>query len=297
MTSSASHPPADAGKLAIVTPSMIGSGRRAAFARASLAELQDLLGARFAHIVVDDAPKCRGRLFGIVPGRLTRRIPNLAFYRAAKEIYARGRNVEFLRGGGSNSLTAVRKALARARERGCAYVFIHLDDNAYARTLDALVAASIAAMDSLPDLNLLRLSAYPILSGDCDRERGNLSLCERAGDTVRFDSVTLRPARRNGFTVWKAPWDASTADGRFWPVMLWNAVYRIAFLEQLLSQDAVANLPGLGPVEAWYKTHWETAWPRLAGSFGFINMQFAGLERERNPNWQELLGLPNRAVL
>lgn len=296
MTSSASLPPSDAGKLAIVTPSMIGSAQRVAFARASLAELRDLLGAKFAHIVVDEAPKCRGKLLGILPGRLTRRIPNLAFHRAAPEIYAAAGNVEFLRAGG-NSLVAVRKALARARQRGCAYVFIHLDDNAYARTLDALVTASIAALDSLPELNLVRLSAYPILTGECDHERGNLSLCERVGDTVRFDSVTLRPARQDGFTVWQAPWDAATADGRFWPVMLWNAVYRIGFLEQLLSHDAVADLPGLGAVEAWYKTRWAQAWPRLAGSFGFINMQFAGLERERNLNWQELLGLPNRPVL
>ena len=297
MTSSASHPRAEAGTLAIVTPSRIGTAQRAAFARASLAELQELLGASFAHIVVDDAPRCRGRLLGIVPGRLTRRIPNLAFYRAAKQIYASGGKVDFLRGDGGNSLTALRKALARATERRCAYAFIHLDDNAYAPTLGALVAASVAAMDSLPELNLVRLSAYPILTGACDRERGNMSLCERFGDTVRFDSVTLRPARQNGFTVWRSPWEASTADGRFWPVMLWNAVYRIGFLEQLLRHDAVADLPGLGPVEAWYKTHWQTAWPRLAGSFGFINMQFAGLERERNLNWRDLVGLPNRPIL
>jgi hypothetical protein len=297
MTSSALLPRADAGKLAIVTPSMIGSAQRAAFARASLAELRELLGGRFAHIVVDDAPTCRGKLLGIVPGALTRRIPNLAFQRAAPEIYANGGNIEFLRGGGGNSLTAMRKALGRARERGCAYAFIHLDDNAYNRMLDPLIAASIAAMDALPDLNQVRLSAYPILTGACDGERGNLSLCERVGDTVRFDSVVLHPARRDGFTIWQAPWEASTADGRFWPVMLWNAVYRIGFLEQLLAHDAVADLPGLGPVEAWYKTHWERAWPRLAGSFGFINMQFAGLERERNPDWQRLVGLPNRPVL
>jgi hypothetical protein len=79
--------------------------------------------------------------------------------------------------------------------------------------------------------------------------------------------------------------------------MLWNAVYRIGFLESLLSQDAVVGLASLGEVEAWYKTRWKTVWSRLPGSFGFINMQFAGLERERNHNWQALLSLPNRAVL
>lgn len=276
---------------------MIGSEQRAAFARASLDELQNLLAAKYTHIVVDEAPKCRGKLLGIVPSRLTRRIPNLAFHATARNIYANGRNIEFLRVGGSNNLTAVRKALARARERGCSYVFIHLDDNAYAGTLGRLVTASIAAMDALPDLNLVRLSAYPILTGECDGERGNMSLCERVGDTVRFDGVTLRPERQNGFTVWKAPWEASTADGRFWPIMLWNAVYRIGFLEQLLSDVAIVGLPGLGAVEAWYKTGWKAAWPRLGGSFGFINMQFAGLERERNLNWRELVALPNRAVL
>jgi hypothetical protein len=297
MTSFALRQAADAGTLAIVTPSMVGSAQRAAFARDSLAELQKLLGGRFAHIVVDDPPGRRGRLLGVVPRRLTRLIPNLAFYWAAKEVYSRGRNIEFLRGGGGNSLNAVRRALRRARERGCSIVFIHLDDNAYADTLPQLVSHSIAAMANLPQLGVVRMSAYPILTGACNREQGNMSLCQRTGDTVRFDSVTLQPARQGAFTVWLAPWESSTADGRFWPVMLWNAVYRIEFLERLLSHPGVAGLAGLGDVEAWYKANWSTAWRGLDGCFGFINMQFAGLERERNANWQELIALPNRAVL
>jgi hypothetical protein len=296
MTSSALSRPIDVGKLAIVTPSMIGSAQRAAFARASLAELHDRLGEKFVHVVADDVPMCRGKLFGVVPARLTCRIPNLTFWATAKRIYKEGRNVDFRRDAGGNSLKALSKALIRAKELNCTYAFIHLDDNAYAGTLDELIGASINALDRMPGLNLLRLSAYPILTGACDREKGNMSLCERAGDTIRFDSVSLRPVRGCGYTVWMSPWEPSTADGRFWPIMLWNAVYRIEFLEQLLSLKPVASLSGLGPVEAWYKNNWETAWPQLGGSFGFINMQFAGLERERNLNWKDLLALPNGAV-
>jgi hypothetical protein len=290
-------PTTDADKLAIVTPSMIGGAQRVAFARASLAELQQLLGARHMHVVVDDVPGCRGRLFGVVPNRLTRKIPNLAYIRAAKQIYSQGRNVEVLRGSGKSSTAALKMALARAGSAGRSYVFIHLDDNAYAPALAALISTSIVALDNLPDLNLVRLSAYPILTAECNAEQGNMTLCRRDGDTVRFDGVKLHPVRVDGFTVWKSPWTAATADGRFWPIMLWNAVYRIDFLEQLLSNPAIADSQSLGAVEDWYKTHWATVWPRLAGSFGFINMQFAGLERERNLNWRELLALPNRAVL
>lgn len=275
---------------------MVGSRQRADFARASLAELQERLEGRFAHVVVDDPPRCRGKLLGIVPARLTALIPNLSFYGVAREIYASAKNLEFIPGGAGSSSEAVLTALARARQRGRSYVFIHLDDNAYSPDLSSLLRASIAAMDALPELNLVRLSAYPILTAECTSERGNMSLCAHAGDAVRFDAVTLRPVRHDEFTAWIAPWAASTADGRFWPIMLWNAVYRIEFLQQLLSDPAVRRLPGLGHVESRYKTHWHALWRTLPGAFGFINMQFAGLERERNANWRELIALPNRPV-
>jgi hypothetical protein len=296
MTSSALSRPVEVGTLAIVTPSLIGSGQRAAFARASLAELRDQLGEKYVHIVADDVPMCRGRLFNIIPNRLTRRIPNFFYINEAKRIYLGGANVELLRGAGGNSLTGVLRALTCARERGCDYAFLHLDDNAYTRTLDELMACSVDALDALPELQVVRLSAYPILTGACDGERGNLSLCELSSDTVRFDSVVLHPLRRDRYTVWQAPWESVTADGRFWPIILWNAVYRIDFLERLLSNPSVAGLAGLGPAEAWYKENWAGAWSNLKGAFGFINMQFGGLERERNLNWQELLALPNRPI-
>jgi hypothetical protein len=297
MTSSASFPDASPERrLAIVTPSMIGSAQRAAFARASLAELQKYQGIAFAHIVVDDPPKHRGRLFGVVPAMLTMRIASFALRGAANDIYASTPNVRLIQGGGGNSIDAVRRALGEVRALGSGYVFIHLDDNAYVPILASLLRHCIAAMDALPDLDLVRLSAYPIISGRNDRVRGNMALCERVEDTVRFDSVILRPVRLEGFTVWKAAWDASTADGHFWPIMLWNAVYRVGFLEDILARAAAQRLRNLGEVEAWYKSNWRQIQP-VQGSFGFINMQFAGLERERNANWQELVSLPNRAVL
>jgi hypothetical protein len=276
---------------------MVNSAKRAAFACASLAELQELLNARYRHLVVDDKPHCAGRLLGVVPNRLTRKLPNLAYYGAARKIYTLHRNVEFLQGNGRSSISALRLAAARAKELGSAYVFIHLDDNAYARTLPSLLADSIAAMDAHEQVSVVRLSAYPILSGDCDRERGNTTLITRADDSVRFDSVVLRPQRSTAFTLWCAPWEASTADGRFWPVILWNAVYKVDFLLWLLSSEAAARLANLGAVEAWYKSSWKAVWRHMPGAFGFINMQFAGLERERNLNWRELIDLPNTPIL
>src|SRR5690606_14138027 len=130
----------------------------------------------------------------------------------------------------------------RAKWHGCSYVFLHLDDNAYTDTLRQLVEASIDAMNRLGDLNLVRLSAYPILTAACSKELGNMSLCRRVGDTVRFDGVVLHPVRMDRYTVWRSPWQQSTGDGRFWPIMLWNAVYRIDFLESLLYHPAVRKL-------------------------------------------------------
>jgi hypothetical protein len=276
---------------------MVNSAKRAAFASASLAELQELLNARYRHVVVDDKPNCAGRLLGVVPNRLTRKLPNLAYYGVARRIYSVRRNVEFLQGDGKSSISALRLAITRAKELGSSYVFIHLDDNAYSRTLPPLLANSIAAMDTHEEVSVVRLSAYPILSGDCDREHGNTTLITRADDSVRFDSVVLRPHRSTAFTLWSAPWEASTADGRFWPIILWNAVYKVDFLLGLLSNEATARLANLGTVEAWYKSNWKAAWRYMQGSFGFISMQFAGLERERNLNWRELIDLPNTPVL
>lgn len=296
MTSSASLPRADGAGLAIVTPSLVGSAQRAAFALASLQDLHARLGSKFRHIVVDDVPTCRDKLFGVLPIRMSRVIPNLAYLRAAPAIYSSAPNTEFIRNGRRGSLAAMLKALARARVHGCRYAFIHLDDNAYADTLPRLLGSAKAAMDGLVDLQLVRLSAYPLLTGQCTAELGNMTFCRREGDTVAFDGVVLHPVRRDGFTVWKSAWQASTADGNFWPVMLWNALYRVDFLERLLTDPHVPPRSGLGPVEAWYKTNWASIWRQLPGSFGFINMQFGGLERERNPNWRELLALPNRPI-
>jgi len=64
-------------------------------------------------------------------------------------------------------------------------------------------------------------------------------------------------------------------DGNYWPFALWFTVC------------IVKNFTGLNHLEVFFrkKENWSLFIKEISASRGFINIQFGGLEMERNKNW------------
>lgn len=263
--------------LAILTPSYINSPERADFAQASLDSLTRAGGGEFPHVVVDDTLLVESKIARMLVSRLYHK-PNITFIQRRR------------RGSASALLDAVREA----RKQGAELAFIHLDDNVYVPELGPLLEHASDAFQRDAELVEVHLSGYPILSKDCTPERGNCTIIDVDDDVVFFDRVRLQPTRYDGYTLWWSYFHEDMADGEYWPIVMWQAVYRAEFLEGLLTRDPAPNLRSLGAVEVYYKADWRVA--SLAGKLGYINMQFAGLEMQRNHNWRELIGYTNVAV-
>jgi hypothetical protein len=114
---------------------------------------------------------------------------------------------------------------------------------------------------------------------------------------VSFSNVDLSPIKRNDYTLWSSPYKSNMIDG-FWPIVLWSTVYRIDFLENLLNYSGMKRSTALGHVELFYKDkkNWNSFIKIFPGEIGYINMQFCGIEMQRNLNWKELINYPNNEV-
>ena len=92
-----------------------------------------------------------------------------------------------------------------------------------------------------------------------------------------------------------------SSEGRYWPVAMWHALYRLDILRDLLARTIECNKSvHLAGVEEYYKNGAGMGWLEAAFGaikFGYINMQFAGFEMHRNPEYQGLLDGPNAPEL
>lgn len=284
-------------KLSIVTPSYVSSQERMKFAVRSLESLRNALQEPYEHVVVDDRP----RLSFPLPGGRSVDLPvtDPIWGDAAETIYD-GPNVTLLRGSGGDSISATLRGVREVKKRGADLVFLHLDDNIYVPQMGNLLKYARDAFQREEALQHLHLAGGPMLSDDCSPAEGNRSLIEirNGGDEVVFDDIVFRPDRTDEYTLWSSPFDESMHSERFWPIVGWSSVFRVEFLEWLLTRDGVSNLPNLGQWEVYYRQaeHWDEV-IKFGGRLGYINMQFGGLEMHHNRNWRELIEYPNNPVI
>jgi len=283
-------------RLCIVTPSYISSHERSKFAVRSLESLRAATDQPYDHVVVDDWP----RLSLPIPGNRSVKlpIPDPFWIDAATTVYDEP-HTDTVRRVRGDSVSATLRGVREARKRGSDLVFLHLDDNIYVPQMGRLLEYARDAFTNDNTLQHVQLSGAPMLSDDCTPEEGNRSLIEidDDGNAVVFDDITFRPDRADEYTLWSAPFGESMLSERFWPVVGWSSVFRIDFLEWLLTREGVTDLPNLGQWEVYYRRseNWERVMD-YGGRLGYINMQFGGLEMHHNQNWRELLSYPNEPV-
>jgi len=261
-------------QLSIVTPSLIDRTKRKELARRSLASLREATKDAYRHVIVSD-------------------IVHPRWLKASRETYDRPGAIHILRSGKKGSAEATLCAVRETRRQGADLVFIHLDDDVYVPELEALLKHSIDAFEKDEKLTQIRLVGYPVINRNCTAELGNRTQITIEEEEVSFPGVRLRASREENYTLWWARYESGVFASRCWPVVLWLTVYRADFLEALLSG---AREQGLGGVELFYKNkaNWPKAW--LSQRLGFINMQFGGLEMQRNKEWKETIRVPNAAV-
>ena len=275
--------------LAILTPSRITTAQRYGFARASMDSLLKRLdGARVSIVVVHDSPGWKQ----IVPKPLQRLSDQLQWDARASDVYS-GPDVTFVPGGGRGSAAALLSAVKLATAAGKTYGFIHLDDHVYGESFKDLLVCGLRAMEERPDLLWTRFSGYPVMY------EGKSLLAPNEDDHVVFDGVRLSPLRFDGFTVWSSKLTAEVNTGRYWPIAMWFCIYRLSVLEMLLEWAVAQGTKHLAHVELYFKNG--VGFQRLIeahpdGSFGYINMQFGGIEMHRNKNWEALLSMPNDPI-
>ena len=275
--------------LAIVTPSGIHSQARARLAEQSLKSLRDAVGPDYPHIVVDDYP--RGRTW------LTRWFADRGLRDCADRIYSQP-NTTLIRRRGRSSAAALLLATREARRQGAQYVFIHLDDNVYVAVMGELFHHAAVALAHDPALVKVRLAGYPVLWAACTQDFGNRSTLHIDGDCVSFDRTSLQPTPHDDFTLWWTELNEDMIGEKSYPIVFWSVIYRVEFLESLLTYRPALGRGSLADVERFYldPANWHEALKTFSGKLGYINMQFGGIEMEHNKNWEELLRVPNQPV-
>lgn len=274
-------------KNAIITPSYINTSNRFLLAKKSLESLQTTFSSGYQHIIIDDTPK--SAVF--VPDKIHSWVPVLKWNLKAKEIYNRS-NMILIRRFGSGSASALQHALKEAGKQSANLVFIHLDDHIYIPEMKTLAHHAVDAFERDNSLSMLRFSGYPLIYN-------NFIPLAYENDKILFDNIILRPRRRNDYTLWWSFFDENSVDGGYWPIALWFCMYRLDFLQKLLDYKPVRKMRHLANVELFYKdkSNWCRFLKEITGKFGYINMQFGGLEMHRNKNWQELVQLPNKGII
>lgn len=276
-------------KIAVLTPSRITSAQRHGFSKASMESLRKCLkGETFAHVVVHDSPAWKR----LVPKSFYHLFGQLQWDERAQGIYSQD-DLVWLHGMGAGSAGALLTAVNAAMEKGKIYGFIHLDDHVYCEDFGTLLRFGLSAMEGRPDLLWTRFSGYPVM---CDRRA---PLIPTANNEIVFDGVILSAWKNQDFTLWSSPLNVEINSGNYWPVAMWFCIYQLSVLKTLLEWAVAEGTKHLAHVELYYKNG--GGFQRLmknfpAGTFGYINMQFGGFEMHRNPNWQELLALPNNPI-
>ena len=272
--------------LNLITPSRIDGRRRWDYATASVRSLREAVGDGLVHIVVHDMPAYLNRM----PSGLRGMLPYARWHFKASEVYNQGKAHVKVRCG-SGSASAALEAAREASEKGAKYCFIHLDDHVYLPLFGKLLEHGYDALEADPELMWVRFSGYPLIYA----KRTPL---QEKDDEVKFDGVKLRPWRTPEYTLW---WDylgKNTVRGRYWPVAMWFCVFRLTFLESLLEQAPTEPGRHLADVEVFYKleSNWEKLVSNSGGKFGYVNMQYGGIEMHRNKNWRELMRTPNDEI-
>jgi hypothetical protein len=275
--------------LAILTPSRITTAQRYGFSKSSMDSLLTRLdGAPVSVVVVHDSPGWKN----LIPKSLRALSGQLQWDGRAKEIYA-GPAVTWVDGEGTGSATALLLAVKVAIAEGKTYGFIHLDDHVYGDRFRAVLTSGLRAMEERPNLLWTRFSGYPVMY------EGKVPLVPDDNGQIMFDGVTLSPWRHEDFTLWSSGLTQEVNSGRYWPVAMWFCIYRLSVLEKLLEWAVAKGTKHLAHVELYFKNG--VGFQRLIeaypdGSFGYINMQFGGIEMHRNKNWEALLSMPNDPI-
>jgi len=265
---------------AVVTPSYIDSQQRADWAKKSLASLDDVIGKSYPHIVIDDTPA------------------DTNFVQPAV-IYDKPNITLLHRGDILGSASALLMAVREARKQGAELCFIHLDDQVYTHMFKWLFQCACGAFKNNKDLQAVHFSGYPILiKRHTSSDLGNLTGLTISKDSISFDTISLSPTRYPTYTLWSSQYHDQMADSRLWPVMMWMTLYRVGFLQRLLSQALNQDLRSLSQVETYYRNraNWQSLINDHPGKLAYINMQFGGLDMHRHKNWQEMIAYPNIAV-
>lgn len=276
----------------IITPSYINSNKRFKFAQQSLSSLQSALGDQYPMIVVDDIPKINNWLF--------KNMINPKHLFKAYKIYGKSKDIHLVRQLGRGSRLATLQAIHLAKSRGADLVFIHLDDNIYLPIIKKLMSYATDAFEQDQDLVEVRLTGYPILSSQCNSKRGNLTQIKIECNQVKFDSVILISSDYHDYTLWWSYYHENMVDEDYWPIALWSTLYRVSFLEKLLTHPKLLKEKHLVNAEIFYKQKSnfirEVKKGNLMGKIGYINMQFCGLEMHQNCDWKNLIHYPNIPV-
>lgn len=276
-------------ELAILTPSRITTEQRRDFASASYTSLEKCLqGATLPHVVVHDSPKSKKTL----PKLLHKWVSSVHWDAQAKAIYG-SPQLTWLEGDGNGSAGALLKAVDAAIANGQSFGFIHLDDHVYTESFGQLLVKGLSAMAADDNLLWTRFSGYPIMYDG--RER----LAPNQDDQIVFDGVALSPKRSENYTLWMSSLTSEANSGKYWPVAMWFCIYRLPVLKHMLEWALAHQTKHLAHVEVYFKSRGGfekllEAYPN--GGFGYINMQFGGIEMHHNRNWPSLLKMSNEEV-
>ncbi len=276
-------------KTFVITPSYIASEARVEFASKSFSSIWNILGDQYPFIVVDDIPRGKS---------IFKLLPNFKYFPKCREIYNK-ENIQILRQYGRGSRLATLRAVREAKKQGADLVFIHLDDNIYVPPLKELMEFANDAFAQDSELLAIKLTDEPILSNKCNPTLGNLSEIKIENDEIKFDKVTLKPTRFHDYTLWWSYYEENMVDKDYWPISLWSILYRVDFLEKLLTGKGKDHLKHLVDIEHFYrkKANWVQEVRETKGKIGYINMQFVGIEMQNNLNWMDLIQYPNTPVL
>jgi hypothetical protein len=276
--------------LVILVPSKVASRSRFNFATRALASLCNALMQMPSVIVIHDSVSRSSWL----PSFLQRYAPS-ARWDHAVEIAYRHENVTFIRRQNkSGSASALREAVAHSMNAGFKFGFIHLDDHVYGEEFYALLKNGLVEMRGNPNLLCLRYSGYPLICNAAP------ALKISNDDSLHFDVVTLRPYRRSEYTLWSSELTSDLVRGNYWPIAMWFCVFPLHVLLIILDDAIKAGCHHLAHVEVFYRdsNNFELLAKKFPNSsFGYINMQFGGIEMHRNKNWRTLLQLPNQPLL
>lgn len=276
-------------KLAILAPSLIANEERYNFATDSIASLRHHIADKhITQVIVHDHPK----LDRFVPQSMKGLFSQLRWDSKAKGIYDSA-DLIWVEGDGQGSASAMLKAVNVALSRGKTYGFIHLDDQVYAEDFGQLLSYGLQAMEDQPNLLWTRFSGYPVIF---DKK---LTITPDVNGQVVFDHVRLYAIRKPEYTLWASPLNDEVNQGNYWPIAMWFSIYRLPFLKTLLEWAINTNTKHLAHVELFYKSGGGfrmlmDAYPQ--GTFGYINMQYGGIEMHRNLNWRTLLSMSNEPV-